>query len=217
MRPRQRWVIYFQVLAQIFDGTSRVSYERFLRHLDRRRKRSTPEFRVQLRSPSRATYSRVWRAYCRQRGVLHVRKNALLHLLLRAMAVGVWDLEARPKAALPSLRAYLADQHVMPPSDTVLLRQVHAARGRALLHRRNRREQLLAGAIETTISDLPIARKLRAQRVLRIPPVSRGKVGRAKIEQESIYRQEIEGALSANHQAIDRLLAQPGLDSEGVR
>lgn len=209
-RPERRWAIYLQILNQLWDGTSKVSYERFARHLDRRRGRSPKVFRDRLRNPSRATYSRVWRTFCRTHRLILPRRGHLVRLLLDGLAQGRWDPEAPLQDTLPEAREFLAHHHVVPPAPTVLRRYLKTARRLSRLHRNRARDRVLAQALGTTTSPLPVVRRMRAaQGLLLFPSASQGKVGVAKLDTEDRIREQIEAALSARHHSLSTLLSHP--------
>ncbi len=166
-------------------GTSRISYSQFLRHLDRSRKRSPSRSRARIPNPSQPTYSRTWTAWYRRRRLSPPRKGAVLRLLLEALSLGVWDRDAPLKESLPAVQRYLSEHQVVPPSPTILLRFAKTARRKARLHQQNQRADLLASAMKVTLSDSPLAARVRVHHLLRLPPVSRGKPRLPKLEEES--------------------------------
>lgn len=209
-KPERRWAIYLQILSQLWDGTSRVSYERFIRHLDRRRRRSPESFRGRLPNPSRATFSRVWRTFCRTHRLTIPRRKGLVALLVRGLAEGRWDPDAPLQDTLLQAREFLAHHRVVPPAPTVLPRYLKTARRLSRFHRNRARDQVLAEAMGTATSPLPVVRRIRAaQGLLLFPSASQGKVGVAKLETEDRIREQIETALHSRGLSLPRLLVHP--------
>ena len=78
------------------------------------------------------------------------------------------------------------------------------------MNRNRARDEVLAQALGTTTSPLPLVRRLRAaQGLLLFPSALQGKIGVAKLEEEDLYRHQIEGALSSCGFSLPRLLDHP--------
>ena len=84
------------------------------------------------------------------------------------------------------------------------------ARQEARVNRNRTRDEVLAQALGTTTSPLPLVRRLRAaQGLLLFPSALQRKIGVAKLEEEDLYRRQIERALSFCGFSLPRLLAHP--------
>jgi TnpA family transposase len=213
MRPCERWRVYRQILQDLWDGTSKVSYERFLQGLYNWRCRLRKCRQGDLPDPTPATYSRIWGEFCQR---YHLRRSSyryMKRLLLDGITEGAWDIGTPVAEIIPIAASYLSKHNVVPPASGVLLRLLRTTRRKVRHRRQKQRERLLSHALGTTVSALPLSHRFRVARdILRYPPVSQGKVGVAKLEDEFIVRQEIEATLAANNLSLPELLVHPDLD-----
>jgi len=211
MHAKQRHRLYQNVLDDVWDGSSRVSYNEFVQGLQVRLKAMRSRCRDDVAIPSSATYTRIWQDFCDRHGLRSANERQLKRVLRQGIAEGIWDADADVREVLPIAKSYLVRQMMVPPGPTVLLRLLRTARHRSRKGRQRTRERLLAEAFGNAVSSLPMTRKYRiAQHILRYPSVLKGRAGLHKLEDEDRCRKEIEATLEANKLSVERLLATPG-------
>lgn len=213
MRPKERSRIYLTIIDKLWDGSSKVSYGSFLKRLALWRRRLPRARQCELPDPSPATFTRVWQEFCTTHHLHRLGRQDLIHVLLQGISEGAWDGDALSEDVLPRVINYLNDRRIIPPVRSELLRNLRTARRRAYRKRQLNREQVLASAMGTALSDLPLTQRFQvAHKLLRYPSVMRGKAGIAKLDAEDVVRREIEATLAANHIDISVLLAQSNLN-----
>lgn len=213
MRPRNRWRIYLKVIESLWDGRTKVAYSAFHDRLIIRQNRLKKNQKDDLATPSQQTYSRVWRDFCHRRRLRRGTRNILQDTLMKGLSVGAWDSKSPDDIATVKAGQFVSQQGFVPPVSAELLRRIRAIRARLRRREQDARNRVLASALGTTLSTLPLARRYRvARNLLRYPPSSQGKVGVAKLEIEDNIRREIDETLIANGLALPVLLSQPDLD-----
>ena len=216
MAPRSWESVYLRVLARAWDGVNRVSYLDFLEALDDWRGRLRRERRADLPNPPHQTYSRTWRAFCRQHAIRRPTPHQIHQLILQGLAEGAWEASSRPEDALPVARAYFASQKTVPPAPTAFVRYLRSARVETRHRKQEETTQFLSRLVGTSLSDLPLAQRYRAVRNFpRFSPAGRGKLDYAKLAEENGYRLQIARILEENHLSIGRLLAVPDRERLG--
>ena len=210
MAQRSRQEVYLRVLRRAWNGVDRVSYTGFLEALDEWRDRLRRDRRADLPNPSQQTYSRLWRAFCRDQKLARLKPRQVQRHLLRGLAEGVWDRSKPPRDVLPQVRHYLAAQKVVPPGPATLVQLLWHARGQARRRDRKERTEHLSRILGTALSDLPLTQRYRAVRNFpRFPPAARGKPDQLKMVEEDGYRRQIAGILEENGLSPGRLLSAP--------
>jgi len=213
MRPSERWRVYRRVLQDLWNGTSKISYEQFLQGLNRWRCRLRKSRQNELPDPTAATYSRIWNDFCQKYHFHRSSTRQITRILLDGIAEGAWDIGTPVIEIIPIAAAFISKHGVIPPAHGVLLRLLRKARRKARHRRQKERDHLLSHALGTTVSNLPLSHRFRVARdILRYPPVSQGKVGVIKLETEYSIRREIETTLNKNNLSVPTLLTHPDID-----